>query len=65
MPTAYHAVLSYLRGRFGADDHRLTLVEHVLVLALVAVLSVVALDLVGDGVAAAFDLVVSGPGSAP
>ena len=65
MPTGYDAVLTYLRGMFASDGHRPTLVEHILVVALIAVVAIVALDLMGDGVAAALDQVLSGPRSAP
>jgi hypothetical protein len=64
MLTAYDTLLSHLRSRFGGDDHRPVIVEHLLVLALIAVLSIVALDLLGDGLAAV-DHLVSGPTSAP
>ncbi len=65
MPTAYDAVRTYLRGMFASNGHRPTLVEHILVVALIAVVAIVALDLMGDGVAAAVDQFVSGPRSAP
>jgi Flp pilus assembly pilin Flp len=64
MLTAYDTLLSHLRSRFSGDDHRPVLVEHLLVLALIAVLSIVVLDLLGDGLAAV-DHLVSGPTSAP
>ncbi len=65
MPTGCDAVLTYLRGMFASNGHRPTLVEHILALALIAVVAIVALDLLGDGVAAAVDQVLSGPRSAP
>lgn len=65
MATAYDAVLNYMRARFDSAEHRPTLVEHLLVVALIAVVSIVALDLLGDGFAAAFDQLISGPVSVP
>jgi hypothetical protein len=64
MPTAYDSLLSYLRSKLRGDDHHALFVDHLLMLALLGVLSILALDLLGDGFAA-FDHVISGPASTP
>ncbi len=55
MTTQLHLLVSYLQARFTSDEKGAALVEYALLIALIAVASLVILGLLGDGIAGLFE----------
>ena len=54
MMTQLHLMVSYLQARFNSDEKGAALVEYALLVALIAVASIVILELLGTGISGMF-----------
>ncbi|HEV2809766.1 MAG TPA: Flp family type IVb pilin [Acidimicrobiales bacterium] len=52
--TQLHLMVSYLQARFNSDEKGAALVEYALLVALIAVASIVILELLGNGISGMF-----------
>jgi pilus assembly protein Flp/PilA len=50
MITQFHTLVSYLQARFNTDERGAALVEYALLVALIAVVSIIALTTLGGGI---------------
>jgi pilus assembly protein Flp/PilA len=54
MITQFNILVSYLQARFNTDERGAALVEYALLVALIAVVSIIALTTLGGGIKAKF-----------
>ena len=54
MMTQFQLMVSYLQARFNSDERGAALVEYALLVALIAVASIVILELLGNGISGMF-----------
>ena len=54
MMTQFQLMVSYLQARFNSDEKGAALVEYALLVALIAVASIVILELLGNGISGMF-----------
>ena len=64
MITSYEFLATWLRARFGDDERGASLVEYALLVALIAVVCIVAIQLLGSNASAKFSSVGSQIGTA-